>query len=103
MSIEFLNVGGELLTELLIQYHFLDEAVRVSLKADKQYPQKGSSFTLTCIVTGYGIPSNVKLYRKIGDKENLIKDSSSNTDFCTIQQKQYQLTCNYSIPSIGTF
>ena len=77
--------------------------MKVSLKVDKQYPQKGSSFTLTCIVTGSDIPSNVKFYQKIGDKENLIKDSSSNTDFCTTQQQQYQLTCIYSIPSIGTF
>ena len=91
------------MTELLIQYHFLDEAVKVNLKVNKQYPQKGSSFNLTYIVTGYDIPSNVKLYQKIGDKENLLRDSSSNTDFCTTQQKQYQRTCIYSIPSIGTF
>ena len=88
--------------ELLIQYHFLDEAVKVNLKVNHQYPQKGNSFTLTCIVTGSDIPSNVKLYQKRGDKENLIKDSSSNTDFCTTQQ-EYQLTCEHSIPSIGTF
>ena len=91
------------MTELLIQYHFLDEAVKVNLKVNKQYPQKGSSFNLTCIVTGSDIASNVKLYQKIGDKENLLRDSNSNTDFCTTQQEQYQLTCIYSIPSIGTF
>ena len=91
------------MTELLIQYHFLDEAVKVNLKVNKQYPQKGSSFNLTCIVTGSDIPSNVKLYQKSGGKENLIKNSSSNTDFCTTEQQQYQLTCIYGIPSIGTF